>query len=92
MVETAGGMITKPGTRVIQDFANWKNEVEWPDLSVVDFKTDGEKIQKMLDPPGAGNPGKSQGKPISAAGTFRVLHESRSAYRRAGAFCERSFK
>ena len=24
--------------------------MEWPDLSVVDFKTDGEKIQKMLDP------------------------------------------
>lgn len=50
MVETAGGMITKPGTRVISDFANWKEEVEWPDLSVVDFKTDGAKIQKMLDP------------------------------------------
>lgn len=50
MVETAGGMITKPGTRVINDFANWKEEVEWPDLSLVDFKTDGEKIQKMLDP------------------------------------------
>ena len=27
-----GGMITKPGTRVISDFAEWKNEVEWPDL------------------------------------------------------------
>ncbi len=50
MVETAGGMITKPGTRVIQDFANWKEEVEWPDLSLVDFKTDGAKIQKALDP------------------------------------------
>ncbi len=50
MVETAGGMITKPGTRVISDFANWKNEVEWPDLSLVDFKADGAKIQKSLDP------------------------------------------
>ena len=50
MVESAGGMIIKPGTRVISDFANWKEEVEWPDLSVVDFKTDGKKIQKMLDP------------------------------------------
>lgn len=50
MVEGINGMITRPGTRVINDFANWKNEVEWPDLSLVDFKTDGEKIQKMLDP------------------------------------------
>lgn len=50
MVESAGGMITKPGTRVISDFANWKEEVEWPDLSVVDFKADGEKLQKFLDP------------------------------------------
>ncbi len=50
MVEGINGMITKPGTRVIQDFANWKEEVEWPDLSLVDFKADGEKIQKSLDP------------------------------------------
>ncbi len=50
MVESAGGMITKPDTRTITDFAKWKEEVEWPDLSLVDFKTDGQKIQKMLDP------------------------------------------
>lgn len=50
MVESAGGMITKPGTRVISDFANWKEEVEWPDLSLVDFRADGEKISKTLDP------------------------------------------
>lgn len=50
MVESAGGMITKPGTRVISDFANWKEEVEWPDLSLVDFKADGEKLQKLMDP------------------------------------------
>lgn len=49
MVENAGGMITKPGTRTIQDFANWKEEVEWPDLSVVDFEADGKKLQKTLD-------------------------------------------
>ena len=30
--------------------ANWENDVEWPDLSLVDFKTDGAKIQKTLDP------------------------------------------
>lgn len=50
MEPNIGGMITKPGTRVIQDFANWKEEVPWPDLSVVDFETDGKKIQTMLDP------------------------------------------
>lgn len=50
MVETAGGMITKPGTRVINDFANWKEEVPWPDISLVDFAADGKKIQAMLDP------------------------------------------
>ena len=50
MVEDAGGMITKTGTRVISDFANWKEEVEWPDISVVDFETDGKKLQARLDP------------------------------------------
>jgi hypothetical protein len=50
MVDTVGGMITRPGTRVISDFAKWKEEVEWPDLSVVDFETDGKKIQATLDP------------------------------------------
>ena len=49
-VEVAGGMMPRPGTRVISDFANWKEDVEWPDLSVVDFKTDGKKIAAMLDP------------------------------------------
>ena len=44
-----GGMITKPGTRVISDFAEWKNEVEWPDLSCVDFASDGKKLQTRLD-------------------------------------------
>ena len=50
MVDSAGGMITKPGTRVISDFANWKEDVEWPDVSQVDFETDGVKLQKMMDP------------------------------------------
>lgn len=50
MAEVAGGMITKPGTRTISDFANWKEELEWPDLSVVDFATDGKKLQVMMDP------------------------------------------
>ena len=50
MVDSVGGMITKPGTRTISDFAKWEEELEWPDLSVVDFKTDGEKLQKLMDP------------------------------------------
>ncbi|MCD8363470.1 MAG: methyltransferase [Lachnospiraceae bacterium] len=50
MVDSVGGMITRPGTRTISDFANWKEELEWPDLSVVDFKADGAKLQKFLDP------------------------------------------
>ena len=44
------GMITRPGTRTISEFANWKEELEWPDLSVVDFETDGKKISSCLDP------------------------------------------
>ena len=48
---TAGGsMSVRPGTRVISDFACWKEELEWPDLSVVDFETDGRKIAATLDP------------------------------------------
>ena len=50
MVEAAGGMITRPGSWVITDFANWKEQVEWPDLSVVDFAADGRKLQAALDP------------------------------------------
>lgn len=50
MVDSAGGMITKPGTRTISDFSKWKEEIEWPDLSLVDFESDGKKIQKNLDP------------------------------------------
>ncbi len=50
MVEAAGGMITRPGSWIITDFARWKEQVEWPDLSVVDFAADGKKIQAALDP------------------------------------------
>jgi len=45
-----GGMMVKPGTRTINDFANWRDEFEFPDVSKVDFKTDGEKIAASLDP------------------------------------------
>ena len=44
------GMMVKPDTRTISDFAKWKEELEWPDLSVVDFETDGKKIAASLDP------------------------------------------
>ncbi|NLN98064.1 MAG: methyltransferase [Eubacteriaceae bacterium] len=50
LVDDIDGMITRPGTRVISEFSKWKEEVEWPDLSLVDFATDGAKIQKAYDP------------------------------------------
>lgn len=50
MVDAAGGMITKTGTRTLSSFENWKEELEWPDLSLPDFEADGLKIQKSLDP------------------------------------------
>ncbi len=48
--KTIAGSMVKPGTRVITDFAKWKEQVDVPDLSLLDFKTDGEKMQKILDP------------------------------------------
>lgn len=50
MVDTAGGMITKPGSRTISDFVHWKEELEWPELLLVDFEADGKKLQQMMDP------------------------------------------
>lgn len=50
MVDSINGMITKPGTRTISDFSKWKEELEWPDISGVDFEADGKKIQRDLDP------------------------------------------
>ena len=50
MEQKIGGMITKPGTRTISEFSKWKEELEWPDLSVVDFATDGKKISANQDP------------------------------------------
>lgn len=47
---STGGLITKPGTRTLSAFENWKEELEWPDLSLVDFETDGKKIAATLDP------------------------------------------
>ncbi len=50
MAEVAGGMITRPGTRTFSEFAAWKEELEWPDISLVDFEADGKKIASRLDP------------------------------------------
>jgi len=50
MVEQVGGMMPRPGSRVLSEFANWKEEYEFPDLSVVDFATDGAKIAATRDP------------------------------------------
>ena len=47
---TPNGMAVKPGTRVIQDFADWEKELEWPNLDGIDFASDGAKLQKQLDP------------------------------------------
>ncbi len=50
MVEQVGGMMPRPGTRTLSEFANWKEELEMPDLDRVDFETDGKKIASTLDP------------------------------------------
>jgi len=50
MVEAAGGMITRTGTRVITDFEKWEEQVPWPELELVDFKADGAKIGATMDP------------------------------------------
>ena len=50
MEKGIGGMITKPGTRTISTFAKWQEELEWPDLSLVDFAADGKKLSANLDP------------------------------------------
>jgi len=50
MVDVAGGMITRPGTRVIKDFSTWREDVKWPDLDSIDWAYDGEKISSRFDP------------------------------------------
>jgi hypothetical protein len=50
MVDMVGGMITKPGTRVIKDFSTWREDVKWPDLEALDWAYDGEKISSRFDP------------------------------------------
>ena len=50
MEETIGGMITRPGTRVIKDFDTWREDVIWPDVESLDWVSDGEKISSRFDP------------------------------------------
>ncbi|MCL1802824.1 MAG: methyltransferase [Eubacteriaceae bacterium] len=49
-VPIAGGMITKPGTRVIKSFDTWREDVVWPDIEAIDWAYDGEKISSRFDP------------------------------------------
>ncbi|NLW71119.1 MAG: methyltransferase [Eubacteriaceae bacterium] len=53
MVESIGGMITRPGTRTFSAIENWKEEVVWPDTEYfdkIDWAYDGEKIASRMDP------------------------------------------
>ena len=50
MVDLVGGMITRPGTRVIKDFSTWREDVKWPDIEALDWEYDGEKISSRFDP------------------------------------------
>jgi hypothetical protein len=49
-VEEAGGMMVKPGTRVISDITNWKNEVVFPDLEAIDWEEDAKRQTAYYDP------------------------------------------
>lgn len=50
MQEEIGGMMVKPGTRIITDISKWEEEVAFPDIEAVDWETDGKKIASRLDP------------------------------------------
>jgi len=49
-VNAGGSMSVKPGTRVLSDFACWKEELQWPDLSCVDFAADGRSCRGIWTP------------------------------------------
>jgi hypothetical protein len=48
--DNAGGMMVKPGTRVLSDISNWRNEVKIPDLDSVDFESDAKLQIRRYDP------------------------------------------
>ena len=49
-VEGVNGQMPTPGYRVINDIANWKQEVKIPDLSKVDFEEDAKLQTARYDP------------------------------------------
>ena len=49
-VEEAGGSMVKPGTRLVKDFLNWREEMKFPDLEAVDFASDAEFQKEIYDP------------------------------------------
>ncbi len=48
--ENSGGMMVKPGTRVLSDIANWRNEVKIPNLETDDFQSDAQLQVRRYDP------------------------------------------
>ncbi len=42
----ARGAMVKPGTRVLSDITNWREEVRFPDLSAIDWNADYEALYK----------------------------------------------
>jgi len=49
-VPAAGGMMVKPGTRVVTDITRWREEMPIPDLSKVDFAEDAKLQTARYDP------------------------------------------
>ncbi len=49
-VEDAGGMMVKPGTRVLSDVLNWKEELKFPSLEEIDWKADAPEQTARYDP------------------------------------------
>ncbi len=45
-----GGMMVKPGTRVLTDISNWREEVKIPDLDSVNFEEDAALAVRRYDP------------------------------------------
>lgn len=41
-VEIAGGMMVKPGTRVLEDITRWKERLVFPDLDSIDWEADAQ--------------------------------------------------
>ena len=48
--DVPAGMAVAADTRVVNDWGNWEAELEWPDIELVDWETDGKKISSTFDP------------------------------------------